>query len=698
MVMRIVRWITDLVRRAAGAIWLHDSVQQLQQQVQAHAGQLTALRQQQEGLDAGTTWLRDSVAHLPQQAPAQATELTAVNSKTPVAGAAPEVRVGALHTVLPEKRFRVMFVFQHPAVWLSWRSVIRACMADARFDLQVVLTPFNHPTGGLLAQDSARELLIRERIPFFVAGHIDVRKTRPHVVFLQNPYDETRPAALQSAALDAIGCRVAYIPYGLEIGGGAANLRVQFDLDVHRLAWRIYARSERHRRMFARHCASGSGHVRVTGHPKLDTTAAAATPWVDQLRTKVAGRRVLLWTPHFSVGPEAGWSTFERYGQTIIEHIAQRPHLFLLVRPHPMFFSSMRLNGLWSAAQVAEFKERLREANNMELDEQPEYCGAFAVASALLADAGSFLLEFLPTGKPIVYLHRVDGPGLSEEGEVIDNYVVVRSAGELPDVIDRLGSGKDPQREMRLAAVQEFLHLQDGRAGERICQDIANSLASGSQTWLRAREQDDASLASQEFWAAASNSYLAVPSYYDRKAHTLNHWLEQSRPSGSLLDIGCSDGRYSAQASAHFTSLLGYDLSPALIEQAKKRTDIALSCQAKFIVADLETFNAAGTYDCVFCMGVTSCLPSYTAYLRLLDRLAMITRPGGDLVLVDTVAVGSVVRARSDNGYVATYRNEDEYHSSTVRRGFTRLHVDELARDTERHLVNRFCVYRRNDA
>lgn len=539
-------------------------------------------------------------------------------------------------------------------------------------------------------------MLIRENIPFFVAGHVDIRKTRPNVVFLQNPYDETRPADFQSTSLNAIGCRVAYIPYGLEIGGGAANLRWQFDLDVHRLAWRIYARSERHQQMFARYCASGSGHVRVTGHPKLDTADTAVTSWVHQLRDMAAGRPILLWTPHFSVGPDAGWSTFEQYGQAIIDHMTQRPELFLLVRPHPMLFSSMRLKGLWTEAQEAEFKESLRSVPNMALDEQSEYDGAFAVASALMADAGSFLLEFLPTGKPIVYLHRVDGPGLSEEGAVTDNYVVVRSAGELPDVIDRLGRGEDPYREKRLASVQEFLYLQDGRAGERICQDIAESLASGSRTWLRAVEQDDASLAAQVFWMSASNSYLAEPSYYERKADTLTHWLEQAQPSGRLLDIGCSDGRYSAQASPYFASVLGCDLSPALIEQACKRTDIAQGCTAQFVVADLETFNLVGTYDCVFCMGVTSCLPSDAAYLRLLDRLAMITQPGGHLVLVDTVAVSSTVRARSDNGYVATYRNEDEYLSSIARRGFTCLFAKELARETERNLVNRFRVYRKD--
>lgn len=697
MVKQIVRWGADLVRRATGTAQLLDSVQQLQKQVQAHAAQLAALRQQEEGLDAGTAWLRDSVHHLQWQAQEQAAQLTALQREIAAEGAVSGLRVAASHAPVPGERFRVMFVVQHPAAWPSWRSVIRACMDDARFETQVVLAPFNHPTGGLSAQDEARELLIRECIPFFVASHVDVRKTRPNVVFLQNPYDETRPAELQSTSLDAIGCRVAYIPYGLEIGGGAANLRWQFDLDVHRLAWRIYARSERHRQMFARYCASGSGNVRVTGHPKFDAAASVTTPWVDQLRDKAAGRPILLWTPHFSVGPDAGWSTFEQYGQTIIDHIAERPDLFLLVRPHPMFFSSMRLKGLWTEAQETEFKESLRAAVNMALDEQTEYGGAFAVASALMADAGSFLLEFLPTGKPIVYLHRVDGPGLNEEGAVTDNYVVVRSAGELPDVINRLGRGEDPQREMRLGAVQKFLHLQDGRAGERICKDIAESLAGGSRTWLRSVEQDDSSLASQMFWKAASNSYLEEPSYYERKAQTLTHWLEQARPSGRLLDIGCSDGRYSAQASTYFTSVLGCDLSPALIEQANERTDIAPSCQAQFIVADLESFNPLGAYDCVFCMGVTSCLPSDATYLRLLDKLAMITRPGGYLVLVDTVAAGSAVRARSDNGYVATFRNRDEYKCSIARRGFACVHVEELGREAERNLVNQFHVYRRSD-
>ncbi|GMA88881.1 hypothetical protein GCM10025868_41310 [Angustibacter aerolatus] len=50
------------------------------------------------------------------------------------------------------------------------------------------------------------------------------------------------------------------------------------------------------------------------------------------------------------------------------------------------------------------------------LDESADYRDAMAAADSMLSDLGSLATEFLLTGRPLLYLHRTDGPGPSAEG------------------------------------------------------------------------------------------------------------------------------------------------------------------------------------------------------------------------------------------------------------------------------------------
>jgi len=302
---------------------------------------------------------------------------------------------------------RIAFIVQHPSIWPVWHSIWKACKDDSRVIVDVVLTPFIHPyTSGAVTYDELRAFLVKEGVPFYMAGSYDLDSFSPHVVFLQSPYDETRPAHLRVEEIVKRFSKIAYIPYGLELGGGSWNVTSQFDLPVQRNAWRIFARSVRHQNMFAKYCQSGNGHVVVTGHSKFDLFKDSPNVEISSsLLKKINGRKVLLWTPHFAVGLPATWSTYRLYGESILEYLRNKPDLFLLMRPHPLFFQSMRQHNVWDLGGELAFRKMIEASSNLALDEAIDYLPAFSIADALMSDVGSFLLEFLPTKKPILYLH-----------------------------------------------------------------------------------------------------------------------------------------------------------------------------------------------------------------------------------------------------------------------------------------------------
>ncbi len=676
-------------RRAAGVTYVENDLRQLQRDQEV-------LRQRIDALPAtADAAVRPAVLEDRRSDPAPAATFAAI----PAPAASPEERRPSRwrRWHVGEERIRILFVMQVPSLWANWHTVYRAFAEDERFTTMVVLSPFRHEHGTLANLDAARDLLLQEGIPFHQWGFFDLESACPHVVFLQSPYDDTRPAHLQTASLVAAGCRVAYIPYGLEIGGGAANLRWQFDLDIHRSAWRIFARSSRHARMFARHCSAGNGHVVVTGHPKLDLQAPRNDNGLAaRLSARIGQRRVVLWTPHFSVGSPAAWSTFRLYGDVIMEAVAAREDLFLLVRPHPLFFSAMRTNGFWDAAGEESFRARIEAAGNMALDETADYHDAFSLASMLLADGGSFLLEFLPTGKPVAYLHHPQGPGLNDDRDLVESYYVVRSVEDVLPVLKAGLDQGDPMRERRMAMLPEYLYKVDGRAGERIRDHVHAALLAGDRPATASRElRTELQHAALEFWQAAQASELASPAYYENKEKTLQEWLATARPQGRMLDLGCSDGRFTSIASAYATEIVGLDVSPSLIDKARQRQDYDPRCKVELFVADLDEHVPFGTFDCVFCMGVTCCLPGEAAYLRLMDRLSHLVAKGGYLVLVDTVSLGAQRQHQEPSGYVATYRSEADYLWATRSRGFEDVWERLLAEDAGERLVNRMRVFRR---
>ncbi|MBI6618888.1 CDP-glycerol glycerophosphotransferase family protein, partial [Pseudomonas corrugata] len=357
----------------------------------------------------------------------------------------------ALYNLQPGAAIKVLFVAQHPSILASWRSIWQAMKNDPAFVAKVVLSPFLHPySSSAVTMDNMRRCLIDAGIPFCTAEALNLESLRPNVVFLQNPYDETRPDFLRSENLTRAGSRVAYVPYGLEMGGGAWNLTAQFDLPFHRIAWRVFARSERHKKMFAKYCRAGNSHVVVTGHPKFDQINYDLEPSLpEETIKKINGRKVILWTPHFSVTEIPSWSTYRIYSDFIFSAFTQEQEIFLLLRPHPLFFKAMVQNGLWDETGETEFREKIRNSNNIALDESSDYHHAFSLSDALMTDVGSFLLEYLPTGKPLLYLHHPDGLGMNDDEAMTKSLYKATSNRDITDFFNIIKNNTDTRKAER---------------------------------------------------------------------------------------------------------------------------------------------------------------------------------------------------------------------------------------------------------
>jgi SAM-dependent methyltransferase len=99
----------------------------------------------------------------------------------------------------------------------------------------------------------------------------------------------------------------------------------------------------------------------------------------------------------------------------------------------------------------------------------------------------------------------------------------------------------------------------------------------------------------------------------------------------SALEIGCGQGRFARKLASRAEKVIAVDLSPKMIEAAKRNTPP----NVEFIVGE---GVSGGEYDCAIAIATLH----HMDFVETLKQLARALRPGGVLVVHDLYAEGKV--------------------------------------------------------
>ncbi len=373
------------------------------------------------------------------------------------------------------RRRRVAILYQLPESWGNVRSVWEAMQRDDSIEPSVIMVPFLHQDYRWNRDDAERHL-DGLGLPWRAWEDIDLPSAGLDAALFTSPYDDTRPPAYRFAELRRHVPFTGYVPYGLEVGGGDINLVYQYGQPVAMHGSAVFVRSRSARDMFSRHCPTGDRHVVVSGHPRMDGLVGLDGFPVDpELRARIGDRRAVLWNAHFSFDDDL-WSSFDQLAMPIFREFAQRPELALLFRPHPLLWKKLVNLSIFDAAGVDEFRSELLRMG-VVIDERPDHRHAFAASTAMLTDAGSFLMEYFVTGKPVLYLRNPHGLGLNAEGAAVARYYDTATSGDdVRRFLDSLERRPDTEMAQRMAAIPMFFADFDGKAGQRVVDHIKHSL------------------------------------------------------------------------------------------------------------------------------------------------------------------------------------------------------------------------------
>jgi len=210
----------------------------------------------------------------------------------------------------------------------------------------------------------------------------------------------------------------------------------------------------------------------VTGHPKLGVYLEPPPADLRLWKCSAAKRRII-WAPHFTVTndrtPHTSLDYFE-YSEFFLEYARTHPDVDLVLRPHPELFAHMVSAGIKTRAEASAYRERFGALPNGQVYEGGDIFTMFRHSDALILDSISFLLEYLPTGKPICFLDSLRRQRLNPIGEaLLHAYYAAWDIGEIKEFIQTVVvNGDDYRRGDREQVARKFLYVPVGGAGMEI--------------------------------------------------------------------------------------------------------------------------------------------------------------------------------------------------------------------------------------
>lgn len=288
---------------------------------------------------------------------------------------------------------------------------------------------------------------------------IPIAEFSPDVVFYEQPYGlppEHAPAAVSRYAL------TCYIPYGYGIYL-ARNSGQRFSAGFSEYLWRIFLESPDFLRM------SGNIHLLEnlsavpTGYPKMDMLLTLSRMCLPDEKI---GRPRVIYAPHHSLTPGEGdsYGTFAWNGRWMLKFAHSMPGVTWVFKPHPKLKEQLVRTRMMTPLEVDRYFAAWGELANAQVILDGEYMPAFSDSDAMITDSGSFLMEFLLTGKPILLLVSPTSAGYSPFGEqLVTKLYGAADVGEIRRFVERVViGGKDHLRHER-EAVTPVISGDSGR-------------------------------------------------------------------------------------------------------------------------------------------------------------------------------------------------------------------------------------------
>jgi hypothetical protein len=306
-------------------------------------------------------------------------------------------------------------------------------------------------------------------------SYIPLSEFKPDIIFYQQPWGLDYTQSIYELSNTALCC---YVPYGFTSFIHKNN----YLSDFHGLLWKYYVETKNHSSRLQKNFKCTN--CIVSGYPKFDyfikqKNFLEKSIWkID--KTKNSKIKRIIYAPHHSITPTPlALSTFLENGEVILDLAKNTPNTEWIFKPHPNLQFNFINTFPNKTAWIKDYFNQWETLKNTQIYNQGDYFDIFMTSDVLITDCGSFLTEYLLTGKPVIHLRtkKQNFPFNFIVKKIISSYYQVYSEVDLKRVFENVVTkNKDPLKRKRIAMISELNIDKRATSASKIISDIKNSL------------------------------------------------------------------------------------------------------------------------------------------------------------------------------------------------------------------------------
>lgn len=383
----------------------------------------------------------------------------------------------AIKRIQDKGHVSVVFIVSSLSMW-RYQSVYDLFQKDTRFSAHIALYPFASFSDSQKeeAMSSLRSYFEGKNIPFedlsleSSPGQVLKERLSPDIVFYPQPYNYLFGNDLDNQFFeDSLIC---YIPYCIWTSP------LFYRTYLEETAWRLFYPTQWQYQEAKRNQYNNGRNVRITGDPIVDLFQAPESEqiWKVQERSK----KKIIWAPHFAITDNGIMhrNSFTWLSECMQEiAVLYKESIQIAFKPHPRLKSELDSHPSWGKEKADRYYRFWQEGDNTQL-ETGAYIDLFKGSDAMIHDSGSFAVEYLLTGKPVMFTTHDLQKNLQREGELgkqalLSHYHGYTKEDILAFINNTVINGDDPMQEARKEFYERHLRpLGEHSVAENIYQEI----------------------------------------------------------------------------------------------------------------------------------------------------------------------------------------------------------------------------------
>ena len=315
----------------------------------------------------------------------------------------------ALELVRRKEKIKVAFLIIHEANW-KYEGVYKLMEQDKRFEPIVFVCPYTAYSKEVMFKEFNRIFDSFKKQGYNVIKTLDEKTNKwldlkdafeLDLVFFTNPWNLTKPQYLINNYLDYLTC---YVPYGFK---NSYLYQAHFNGTMQNFVWRFFLETDIHKKLSNQYAQNKSYNTIVSGYPGMDKLLQKNYKPKDVWKIKDDKIKRIIWAPHHTIpgqGATLDYSNFLEYADFMLEIANKYNNLIQIAfKPHPVLRAKLSKKEVWGMTKTNEYYKKWSELQNGQLQEG-EYIDLFLTSDGMIHDSSSFVIEYLYTGKPVMFL------------------------------------------------------------------------------------------------------------------------------------------------------------------------------------------------------------------------------------------------------------------------------------------------------